>query len=304
MYTFNPRGLSLVIKQIDVIQLNNCSFALDQLIVNARDISLQNCDISGDQQQFICNNLHLCITGVQRIDWLRADKCQTILITINEFHPDFYKELATLSQIQNLNQLCMYDSTLDLQKIDVSLQIINLRNCFLQNQATKNFKVDQLIINESDFRTSQLIGANINKLCVSNIYDGTGNDFYFNYLIYYTILDDFPNLEYLQISDCIMKIKTCSTPVIQDLQYFGNHTQRVSLKFFKNIQKIVLQAEAPHLQTYQIALKQHSIIIYQNESKNKIITDIKLNHSLFIAFLKSKQIESLQLVHQVKLGYE
>ncbi|CAL6051431.1 Hypothetical_protein [Hexamita inflata] len=124
-YTFNPRGLSLVIKQIDVIQLNNCAFALDQLIVHARDISFQNCDISGDSQQFTCNNFHLCITGLQRIDWLRADKCLTIMITINEFYTDFYKELTTLSQIQNLNQLCIYDSTLDLQKIDVSQQQYN-----------------------------------------------------------------------------------------------------------------------------------------------------------------------------------
>ncbi|CAL6082327.1 Hypothetical_protein [Hexamita inflata] len=164
-------------------------------------------------------------------------------------------------------------------------------------------KIAELNIYDSQLNSSQLVKAQINKLNLENYFD---EDYYYNVPLI-TIIDDIPNVEYLNLYECIINLFTFSSPKINKFYYYGS--KRISFTFFKNIQTIQVNQEPEYLKEFQKAVQKSQAISGSQQLIIENQRQLKSSHNEIIHY-STKQLEDttklLQsfLCHKVVYGIE
>ncbi|CAL6101010.1 Hypothetical_protein [Hexamita inflata] len=297
-------GFARVTKPIELISLVGCTIYLEQFTVHSKNVSLENCVIYGESQLFTCESLQLSVSGFQNLDWIDDSKCKNISLAVNQFDQEFYYQLKYLSKYQSLKRVNISDSTIDLSQMNITLPMLVFRRCELQNLATTQMKMEELNIYDSQLKSSQLKNSNISKMYLQNYFDGEDFSFYYYGTPLKTIIDDLPNVDQLNMSECILKLCTFSVPKINKFEYYGNRSQLISLKFFENIQQIKINNEPDFLKEYKNQQQKHKNIsssqlgIIENQSQMQKL------HKELIDYARTYLKNAIKVLQMVYNGVE
>ncbi|CAL6110822.1 Hypothetical_protein [Hexamita inflata] len=181
--------------------------------------------------------------------------------------------------------------TVDLSKLCIKINEIQIKSCNILNYATNNLIVEHLSIIRSKLRTSQLINAQITTLKLQNIFMGFKTMQQYDALIreYYnpTIIDILPNMLNLIIQSCQFNLRSFLYPIINYAKIKGADVENISFKFFQNIENVEMKIEPKYFSEFQrVQLNKQKI----NNQFQEI--DILNNRNINI-------IESVQQIHNI-----
>ncbi|CAL5973877.1 Hypothetical_protein [Hexamita inflata] len=172
----------------------------------------------------------------------------------------------------------------------------------MHNQPTSKLQVNTLQFDRSEIHTSQLFGVQTQNLIILNrFYD----DKYSYYCYLPTVIDDIPDIENVEIINCIMKLKTFSQPKIKNLKLNGYQIDLISFKFFVYIQNLQIDNEPEYLKVYNVLLNQDRIVKTRNQNTVIQLKRKQLDHQNLIIFLKKISQKLLtQQFSRINIGVE
>ncbi|CAL6000884.1 Hypothetical_protein [Hexamita inflata] len=235
-YPFELSGLDKINGRVDQISFRNCKLDLNQFVRNVRRVCVNECEVSG-KQLFKCQSLSVIASGFVDLSWINA-KCESIKLLVSRTESRIYSQLKHFTQIQNLTEVLLVGSDVDLSAFNVSLQKLALKQCVIQNESSPLFKVGKLSVHYSQLLTSQLKKSKISHLQLES--DRTGIDYCNDCSPLGIIIDDLPNLNQLNAYGCQVCFKPSALFKINSLklQLCDFRFCMRSLKFFLDVAEL------------------------------------------------------------------
>ncbi|CAL6097383.1 Hypothetical_protein [Hexamita inflata] len=265
-------NISKITQKVEKISLRKASVNLSQLNMPVNKLLLLMCKINGSWGTlFSCDELTVIINERQDTNWISQANYVQLTICFTNFSSQLYSVLQKCSVYQNLQQISITESTINLQLITWFIKDLTFRECKLVGNASLN--VNNLCIIDCELTTSQLLNSKINSLTLQNVYDGS-IDCYdsFEYETFCTTINDVPDVNILIISDCLFKLRSTSAPKANQLDLKGVNSGWVPFSFFANINKINSRC----LSQYVIKYKQLSTNQEQIRTQNYLkLTDLR-----------------------------
>ncbi|CAL6000792.1 Hypothetical_protein [Hexamita inflata] len=261
--TFDFSNLSLVTKEIHKVSIVEGIIDLSLLRGSIQCLKLTNCKVQNSwNPDFHCGELQVTSRDGD-ISWLQHVKCERIKWQYLFVKPNY--DLLKLNYA-NLVNVSFNQITVDLSKLHLKVNNMQIKCCDIVDYATNNLIVEYLSIIRSTLKTTQLLNAQIQNLIIQNIFQGVKEmkETYRREQYNPTIIDDLPNVQNVKIYYCQFKLKTFSNPKINQLKLVTVE-KHIAFKFFQNIQNIKTKTLPQYLKEYQGKLKKN-----QQKQNNKL----------------------------------
>ncbi|CAL6000795.1 Hypothetical_protein [Hexamita inflata] len=285
---FDFSNLSLVTKNIHKVSIVEGIIDLSLLKGSIQCLKLTNCKVQNSwNPDFHCEELQVTSRDGD-ISWLQHVKCERILLLYQFCEPNY--ELLKLKYDHLVN--VQFDQiTVDLSKLCIKINEIQIKSCNILNQATNYLIVEHLSIIRSKLRTSQLINAQITTLKLQNIFMGFKTMQQYDALIreYYnpTIIDILPNMLNLIIKSCQFNLRSFLYPIINYAKIKGADVENISFKFFQNIENVEMKIEPKYFSEFQRVVQ---------------LNKLKMNNQFQeIDILNNRNINIIESVQQIKI---
>ncbi|CAL6010247.1 Hypothetical_protein [Hexamita inflata] len=292
-------GLSKL-NNVTSVSVQEVNIDLSLLTGKVQCLSLLNCNVHNlFTNNFECEQMEIKVEiaseNSYNLQWINSSSVHNINLEIYFTNPICYSKFKELSQLKNLRKFNIISYIVDMQQLDLNTEHITFSDCSMLNQPTSKLQVNKLYFNRSELRTSQLFGVQTNNLIITNKFDGDQYSYYY-YLP--TTIDDVPDIENVEITNCIMKLKTYSQPKIINLKLYGYKMDFISFKFFVNIQNLQIDNKPEYLKLYNLQLNQDRIAKIQNQNTESQLKQKQLDHQNLIIFLNniSQKLLTQQLV--------
>ncbi|CAL6100970.1 Hypothetical_protein [Hexamita inflata] len=116
-------------------------------------------------------------------------------------------------------------------------------------------------------------------------------------------MDDFPDVEYLNVLECIPRIKTFSAPNVNKLNYYGNRSDRIPFTFYKNIKEVEVNKEPKCYFELKNQQKKNQSVVEQNMQQLEQQIQIQINHQQVIEY-SEMQLGNLNNIFVLSNGKE
>ncbi|CAL6100950.1 Hypothetical_protein [Hexamita inflata] len=269
---FDFSNLSLVTKDIHKVSVIEGIIDLSLLKGSIQCLKLISCKVQNSwNSEFHCEELQVTSRDGD-ISWLQHVKCERIKWQYLFVEPNY--DLLKMDY-DNLVNVSFEQTTVDLSQLHIKVKEIQISCCSIKNEATQYLIVESLSIIRSNLFTSQLMSAQISALKLENKFEGLKTMKKYCMFDNYnpTTIDDLPNVQNLKIDFCQFKLKTFSSPIINQLKLVTVE-KHIAFKFFQNIQNIKTKTLPQYLKEYQGKLKKNKQKIY---NKLKQINNIDQN---------------------------
>ncbi|CAL6000898.1 Hypothetical_protein [Hexamita inflata] len=302
---FDLNGLSKL-NNVTNVSVQEFNVDLSQLTGKVQCLSLLYCNVHNlFTNKFECEQMEIKVEiasdNSYDLQWINSSHVNNIRLEIYFTNPICYSKFKEFSKLKNLRKFNIISHIVDMSQLDLNTEHITFTDCSMLNQPTSKFQVNSLQFDRSEIYTSQLFGIQTKNLIFSNKFDGNQYSYYYNLP---TTIDDVPDIENVEITNCIVKLKTFSQPKIKNLKLNGHQMDLISFKFFVYIQNLQIDNEPEYLKLYNVQLNQDRIVKTRNQNTIIQLKQKQLDHKNLIIFLKKISQQLLAQFSLINIGVE